>query len=210
MLHNSESFRVKAFVSKSDHDAQAGLAASQTAFASYHQLQNETQLYAINMQFSGGQVQALRAQRLMCQRPGTGAPLLVSRLLQVQGDVASHSTLVNSDMANSSELSGAGLERQDQQSLPPHAEPHRRGSADSWQLCDSAVGRPKRRHHSRGPLPLCAFRVLHSGAPAITAEIPYSSVPFACFVWVRLACSYIPMGLWCGESVGSKRGSYIP
>lgn len=35
---------------------QAGIAASQGAFASYRQLRNETQLYAINMQFSGGQV----------------------------------------------------------------------------------------------------------------------------------------------------------
>ena len=35
---------------------QAGLAASQAAFSSYRQLQNVTQLYAINMQYSGGQV----------------------------------------------------------------------------------------------------------------------------------------------------------
>ena len=35
---------------------QAGLAASQAAFSSYHELQNVTQLYAINMQYSGGQV----------------------------------------------------------------------------------------------------------------------------------------------------------
>ena len=35
---------------------QAGLAASQATLASYRQLRNETQLYAINMQFSGGQV----------------------------------------------------------------------------------------------------------------------------------------------------------
>ena len=35
---------------------QAGLAASQASFSSYRQLQNVTQLYAINMQFSGGEV----------------------------------------------------------------------------------------------------------------------------------------------------------
>ena len=35
---------------------QAGIAASQGAFASYQQLQNVTHLYAINMQFNASQV----------------------------------------------------------------------------------------------------------------------------------------------------------
>ena len=40
---------------------QAGIAASQGAFASYQQLQNVTRLYAINMQFNASQVKLLFA-----------------------------------------------------------------------------------------------------------------------------------------------------
>ncbi len=40
---------------------QAGIAASQGAFASYQQLQNVTHLYAINMQFNASQVKLLAA-----------------------------------------------------------------------------------------------------------------------------------------------------
>lgn len=85
---------------KPAEDMQAGLAASQTAFASYRQLQNETQLYAINMQFSGGQVQTLRAQPVTCQCPGPDTLLFSSQLVQVSGKFESQDTLVVSGMTD--------------------------------------------------------------------------------------------------------------
>ena len=63
---------------------QAGLAASQGASASYRQLQNETQLYAINMQFSRGQVRAFLAPILAAAIVDTSLSTLLYAMQRAQ------------------------------------------------------------------------------------------------------------------------------
>ena len=72
---------------------QAGIAASQGAFASYQQLQNVTHLYAINMQFNASQVKLLvvadgpalvvraRSEIWILRLGSTGLQRCLSRLL---------------------------------------------------------------------------------------------------------------------------------
>ena len=81
-------------------------------------------------------------------------------------------------MGHNHVLHGAGMERQDQQPVPPHSQQQGYNHANSRELCDNALGRAERRHHSSGPLPFSALRLLCTGRCAWLSYLHRQSPAF--------------------------------